>query len=77
MINAYILGKIVPGAEKKVVSNLKAIDGVKTAITTFGQYDFIVHVEARDDGQLKSIITEKVRMLPDIASTTTLVANQA
>ncbi len=75
MINAYILGKIEPNAEKKVVENLKAIGGVKRAEITFGQYDFVVRIEAKDEHQLKDIIIEKVRTLPGIASTLTLISN--
>ncbi len=76
MVSAYILGKIEPNFEKKVVSNLSAINGIKTAHATFGPYDFIAHVEAVNEAQLKNIVIEKIRNLQGIASTMTLVANQ-
>lgn len=77
MINAYILGKVEPHQEKKVVSGLKGIAGIKTAETTFGQYDFIALVEAKDETELKRILVEKVRLVHGIAATMTLIANRA
>ena len=41
MISAYVLGKVEPNQEKKVVSGLKSIKGIKKAEITFGQYDFV------------------------------------
>lgn len=76
MINAYILGKVEPNREGNVVHDLKSISGIKRADLTFGQYDFIAQIEAKDEMQLKSIIIEKVRMLPGVASTMTLIANR-
>ena len=48
MINAYILGKVEPNQEKKVLTGLKSITGIKSADITFGQFDFIARIEAKD-----------------------------
>ena len=76
MINAYILGKVEPNQEKKVVTGLKSIKGIKIADMTFGQYDFIAQVEASDEKELKNILVDKVRLVSGIASTMTLIANK-
>ena len=75
MISAYVLGKVEPNQEKKVVSGLKSIKGIKKAEITFGQYDFVAEVEAKDEIELKSILVDKVRLVSGIAATMTLIAN--
>ena len=76
MINAYILGKVEPNQEKKVLTGLKSITGIKSADITFGQFDFIARIEAKDELELKNILVEKVRVVGGIASTMTLIANK-
>lgn len=76
MVNAFVLGKFAPSAEKSVIKNLKKIAQVKFAEGTFGQYDFIAHIEVKNEDELKSILVEKVRAVPGIISTTTLVTSR-
>lgn len=77
MIRAYVLGKVEPNSETKIVGSLKNLAGVKKADITFGQYDVVVSVEAKDETHLKNIITEKIRTMPGITSTLTLIAQPA
>ncbi len=76
MISAYILGKVEPNSETQIPVALKKIKGVKSAEITFGQYDFVAHVEAENEIRLKDTIVEKVRILPGIVNTTTLIVSK-
>ena len=62
------------GHEMDVMNDILKIDGVKEATGTFGQFDIFVKVQAPTRSELDRIITKKIRMVPNVLSTTTLPA---
>ena len=62
------------GHEMDVMNNILKIDGVKEATGTFGQFDIFVKVQAPTRSELDKIITKKIRIVPNVLSTTTLPA---
>lgn len=61
------------GAEDEVLEQLSTIDGVVEASVVYGVYDIVVKVKARTIEELKDVITNRIRKLPKVKSTLTMV----
>lgn len=73
---AYVLISCDPGSENSVITNLKSIETVKDAHETFGSYDIIAKMESDREDKLKESITKRIRMLPKIRATLTLMVDE-
>ena len=73
MATAYVLINCELGSEENVISELKSIDGVGDVQGTFGAYDILTKVESRQVEDLRETITWKIRKIPKIRSTLTLM----
>jgi len=71
---AYILLSCESGSDKYIVSNLKTIETVREAYGTFGTYDVIAMMKSDSEDKLNEIITKKIRKIPKIRATLTLMA---
>jgi DNA-binding Lrp family transcriptional regulator len=70
---AYILINCELGSEEAIISELKAIESVKEVHGTFGAYDIFVKIESGQVEALRETITWKIRRIPKIRSTLTLM----
>ncbi len=61
------------GFEKAVITKLKTVDLVKEIIGVMGTYDILVKLESENSDDFKSIITLKIRQIPNIRTTLTLM----
>jgi len=59
-----------------VISELKSIEGVVEVHGTFGAYDILAKVESNQVEALRETITWKIRKIPKIRSTLTLMGIQ-
>lgn len=73
MPKALILVNTEVGAEEEVLNIVKSIDGVKNVSLVYGIYDLFIEIEADDVNKLKDIITTKIRKIPKVKSTITMV----
>jgi len=73
MATGYVLINCELGSEEAVISELKAIEGVKEVHGTFGAYDILAKVESDQVEKLRETITWKIRKIPKIRSTLTLM----
>ncbi len=74
MLSGYVLITCDLGADDDVISELKAIEGIKEIFITFGAYDILVKAEADNIETLRdSIIAWKIRKISRIRSTLTLM----
>ncbi len=73
MPRAYVLINVESGFEDNVLKELKGISGVEEAFFSYGVYDIITKVKAETMEQLKDMVTKKVRSLPKVRSTLTLI----
>ncbi len=74
MLSAYVLISCDLGAEDDVISELRAIEGIKEIFVAFGAYDILVKAEADNIEILRdTIITWKIRKIPGIRYTQTLM----
>ena len=71
---AYVLFSCESGSDNYIVSNLKTIETVREAHGTLGTYDVIAKMESDSEDKLKEIITKKIRRIPKIRATLTLMA---
>jgi anthranilate phosphoribosyltransferase len=70
---AYVLLKVEVGAEKKVMAQLNNIGELKEAYVLFGDYDYIIGLEALDIQALARTVTHKIRRIQGVEKTITLV----
>jgi len=73
MVTAFILATTATGKEKEVLENLKDLIEVKEAHNVYGDYDLVLRAEAADLDKLNSFLIEKIRAVPNIAMTTTMI----
>jgi DNA-binding Lrp family transcriptional regulator len=72
METAYVLVKSKMAHEMEVMADLLKIQSVKEAKGTFGVYDIFVKVEAKTSRELEDSITQQIRKIKNVTSTTTL-----
>ncbi len=73
MATAYVLINCELGSEETVIDELKSIKGVVEVHGTFGAYDILAKVELSLVDVLRETITWKIRKIPKIRSTLTLI----
>ena len=73
MVKAYVLIVANPGATKGVYAALQNIDGVVEAHEVMGPYDIVAEVEVENLSDVPSILSEKIRTIEGVESTTSLV----
>jgi len=70
---AYVLVNCELGSEEAVISEIKSVEGVKEVHGTFGAYDILTKIESEQVEALREAITWKIRKIPKIRSTLTLM----
>ncbi|MBI2723809.1 MAG: Lrp/AsnC family transcriptional regulator [Chloroflexi bacterium] len=73
MIKAYVLVVTDPGSTKRVVAAIAAVEGVKETHEVMGPYDVVVELEVESLSDVPPILSDKIRAIPGIESTTSLV----
>lgn len=74
MIKAYVLIVSSPGATRRVTAALGEIDNVEELHEVMGPYDIVVELVVESLRDIPPILTDQIRSLEGIQSTTTLVA---
>jgi DNA-binding Lrp family transcriptional regulator len=74
LIVAYVLAKVEAGKDAEVLAEAKKMLGVKQAVPTYGVYDLHVEVAFDTMDELDRFIFDKIRKIPGIKETATLVA---
>lgn len=73
MPKALILINTEVGAEEEVLQSVRSIEGVKNACIVYGVYDLFVEIESETIDKLKDIVTNRIRKLPKVRSTVTMI----
>ncbi|MCC6015491.1 MAG: Lrp/AsnC ligand binding domain-containing protein [Desulfurococcaceae archaeon] len=73
MPRALILINTEVGAEEEVLDMVRKIEGVQNASLVYGIYDLFVEIEAESIEKLKDVITSKIRKIPKVKSTVTMI----
>jgi DNA-binding Lrp family transcriptional regulator len=70
-MKAYILMHVRPGSVSEVVRHLRRVSGVLEANMTFGPYDVVAIVEAKDVNRLGPLVANEIQPIPGIMDTLT------
>ena len=73
MATKHVLINCEVGSEEAVISELKSIEEVVEVHGTFGAYDILAKVSSNQVEALRETITWKIRKIPKIRSTLTLM----
>ena len=76
MIIAYVLAKVEAGKDAEISAEAKKMPGVRQVIPTYGVYDLHVEVSFDTMEELDRFIFDKIRKIPGIKETVTLVASK-
>ena len=70
---AVLLVSVEIGKENEVFEKLSEIPEVKEVFMTYGIYDIIAVIEAKDMDEMRNLITGKIRRLDGIKETLTAI----
>jgi len=73
MVVSYTLARIEPPKDSTVYKEVLKLKEVKEVITTYGEFDMIVKTEVDSLPALDEFIFNKLRVIPGILYTTTLI----
>jgi DNA-binding Lrp family transcriptional regulator len=73
MTKAYVAIHCQTGKENPIIRSLMEIKGVSEVTGVLGLYDIIIKIEADDSMKLEEIITKKIRTVPYVITTMTLI----
>ncbi len=72
-MRAYVLMKVTVGMERTVMEQITGIPGLEEVHVLFGDYDYILALQAPDVSALTQVITNKIRKLHGVEKTVTLL----
>lgn len=73
MVTSYTLARIHPEKDQEAYKVIKTFPEVKEITITYGEYDLIIKVESESLNDLDYFIFNKLRTIPGVAATTTLL----
>ena len=75
MLTCFILIRVQANMEDKVYDSLSKVKEIEGIREVFGEYDMIARIEAKNIKDMRSIIITRVRSVPGVNSTTTLITS--
>jgi len=72
MVIAVIMVNVQPGREKDFYLSVRDMKGVRDVIHVFGEFDFVVIVEAKDLAELNDTV-DSIRGLDGVTKTQTVI----
>ena len=73
---AYILITVKSGSEREFLKEVSEFKEVVEANLVIGENDVVIKINAKDISQLDEFLTEKLRVLPDVFLTTTMIITE-
>ena len=73
---AYILITVKSGSERELLKEVSEFKEVVEANLVIGENDAVIKVKAEDVSQLDKFLTDKLRVLPDVFLTTTMIVTE-
>jgi DNA-binding Lrp family transcriptional regulator len=70
---AYVLVTLNPGTENNILKKASCFQEVTRVSMTYGEYDGLLQVNTETLDQLNEFLTDKLRAIPDIFQTATLI----
>ena len=76
MMTCFVLICVEAKKEDDVYDQLVKVKEIEGIREVFGEYDMICRMEARNLKELRSLVIQKVRSVPGVISTTTLITSE-
>jgi DNA-binding Lrp family transcriptional regulator len=73
---AYVLITVKSGSEREFVKQISKFDEVVEANLVIGENDIVIKIEVKDIAQIDKFLTDKLRVLPDVFLTTTMIITE-
>lgn len=73
MIKAFVLIVVDPAETQRVFDQLRAVEGISEVYQVMGPYDIVAVIEAPGITQVPALISQHIRVVRGIESTTTCV----
>lgn len=73
MVTGLVLIRLTSGREKLTMAKLKEIKGVSHLSAVFGRWDLVADIEAADLNTMTQVVVNKIRAVPGVTTTETLV----
>lgn len=70
---AYLMINCEDGSEEYVLDEIRTIPEIRESTLTIGRHDVLALIQAHTIDDLKDVIALKIRKIPQVCSTTTLV----
>lgn len=74
MVTAVVLIKAETDKVAELAQKMAELDGVSEVFSVAGQYDLVALVRVRENEELARVISERMRKLPGITSSETLIS---
>jgi len=72
-MKAFILVNLLECDEQKILDEILSYKNVLEAYILFGEWDLIVKVEASNPEEAGTFVMEKIRSIPNVKITSTLI----
>jgi Lrp/AsnC family transcriptional regulator for asnA, asnC and gidA len=72
-VKAYIMINVKTGTEDEVCEKVLKFSEVEEAAAIYGEFDLILKVKTKDMNNLDRLIVDKLRSIPDILLTATML----
>ena len=73
---AYILITVKSGSERELLKEVFEFKEVVEANLVIGENDVVIKVKVEDVSQLDKFLTDRLRVLPDVFLTTTMIITE-
>lgn len=73
MVTGVVLIRLAAGREKTALAKIKDTKGVSHVSAVYGRWDLICDIEADDLQTMSNVVVNKLRAIPGVTSTETLV----
>jgi DNA-binding Lrp family transcriptional regulator len=72
-MKAYLFVKTGSNKEQTVLEKLQKLEEVKTADIVFGEWDIVSLIEVKSTEELGNFVMDKIRHIPDVKLTSTMI----
>ena len=73
---AYVLITVKSGSEREFLKGISNFKEVVEANLVIGENDVVIKIDVRDIAHMDKFLTEKLRVLPDVFLTTTMIITE-
>ena len=73
---AYVLITVKSGSERDFVKQISKFDEVVEANLVIGENDIVIKIDVNDIAQIDKFLTDKLRVMPDVFLTTTMIITE-